>query len=308
MPKKIIFDTDPGIDDSMALLLALASPELDVIGVTTIFGNQQVEKLTLNALRILEVGGRPDIPVAPGAAEPLVRKPRERKSDVHGSDGLGNANLPLPVAKPISEHAANFIVRTVSAQPGEISLIAVGPLTNLALALKLEPRLPMMVKEVVIMGGAANGHGNISPVAEANIYHDPEAARIVFNAGWPLTMVGLDVTKKVITSREFFDSILVANNPRTQFLAKVTPHYFNFYKTFYNLDGVYTHDPSAVSYAIDSTLFTVKHAPMFVETQGRCSGQTVPDPFQRFGQAPEINYCVNVDSDRLLTMLKARLT
>jgi uridine nucleosidase len=121
-------------------------------------------------------------------------------------------------------------------------------------------------------------------------------------------MVGLDVTKKVVTSREFFDSILAANNPRTQFLAKVTPHYFGFYKKFYKMDGIFTHDPTAVSYAIDPTLFTVKRAPMFVETQGRCSGQTVPDPFQNFTDGPEINYCVDVDSEKLLAILKERLS
>jgi purine nucleosidase len=308
MPKKIIFDTDPGVDDSMALLLALASPELDVIGVTTTFGNQYVEKLTLNAIRILEVGGRGDIPVSAGADSPLVRKFHERGSEVHGVDGLGNTNLPLPQGKPTGEHAANYIVRTVSAQPGEITLLAVGSLTNLALALKLEPRLPGLVKEVIIMGGAADGHGNISPVAEANIYHDPEAAKLVFGAGWPLTMVGLDVTRKVVMTREYFDTVLAAGNARTDFLAKVTPHYFGFYKKFYQLDGIFTHDPTAVSYAIDPTMFKVEHAPVFVETRGQCSGQTVPDPFKSMGDVPEVGYCVEVDSVRLLAMFKDRLS
>lgn len=308
MATKIIFDTDPGIDDSMALLLALASPELDVVGVTTVFGNNSVDKLTLNALRIVEVAGRSDIPVAQGAATPLVRAYRGRGADVHGNDGLGNSNLPLPAGKALDESAAAFIVRMVSAQPGEITLIAVGPLTNLALALKLEPRLPTMVKEVIVMGGAAHVHGNISPVAEANIYNDPEAASLVFSAGWPLTMVGLDVTTRTIMTRPYFDSILAIRNARTEFLERVTPFYFKFYKWLYKLDGCHTHDPSAISYAIDPSLFQTENVPIYVETQGNCAGQTVPDLFRAFATGGEVTVCVGVDSDRLLALFKERIT
>jgi uridine nucleosidase len=305
---KIIFDTDPGIDDSMALLLALASPELEVVGVTTVFGNNSVDKLTLNALRILEVAGRSDIPVAQGAGTPLVRAYRGRGEDVHGEDGLGNTNLPLPAGKALAESAAAFIVRTVCAQPGEITLVAVGPLTNLALALKLEPRLPTLVKQVIVRGGAAHVPGNISPVAEANIYNDPEAANLVFSARWPLTMVGLDVTTRTVMTRAYFDSVLAVRNPRTEFLEQVTPFYFKFYAWLYKLDGVFTHDPSAIGYAIDPTLFQTENVPIYVETQGNCAGQTVPDPFRSYATGGEVTVCVGVDSERLLALFKERLT
>lgn len=308
MATKIIFDTDPGIDDSMALLLALASPELEVIGVTTVFGNNSVEKLTLNALRILDVAGRSDIPVAQGAAAPLVRAYRGRGADVHGADGLGNSNLPLPAGKALDESAAAFIVQTVCAQPGEITLVAVGPLTNLALALKLEPRLPVLVKQVIVMGGAAHVQGNISPVAEANIYNDPEAASLVFSAGWPVTMVGLDVTTRTVMTRAYFDSVLAVRNARTEFLERVAPFYFKFYDELYRLDGVFTHDPSAIGYAIDATLFQTEQVPIYVETEGNCAGQTVPDPFRKFAIRGEVAVCIGVESDRLLALFKERIT
>ncbi len=308
MPSKILFDTDPGVDDSMALLFALASPELDVIGVTTVFGNNGVDKMTLNALRVLEVAGRSDIPVAQGAAAPLVRAYRGRGAAVHGADGLGNSHLPLPVGKPLNESAASFIVRTVCAQPGEVTLVAVGPLTNLALALKLEPRLAEAVKAVVIMGGAAHVPGNISPVAEANIYNDPEAARLVFSAGWPLTMVGLDVTTRTVMTRAFFDSLIAVHSLRTEFLARIAPFYFAFYKQLYGMDGVFTHDPSAIGFAIDPGLFQIERVPIYVETEGNCAGQTVPDPNHNWVTTGEAKVCIAVESEKLLRLFKERLT
>jgi uridine nucleosidase len=292
----------------MALLFALASPELDVVGVTTVFGNNSVEKLTLNALRILEVAGRNDIPVAQGAATPLVRAYRGRGAEVHGADGLGNSHLPLPVGKALDESAAAYIVRTVCAQPGEMTLVAVGPLTNLALALKLEPRLPALVKQVIVMGGAAHVPGNISPVAEANIYNDPEAASLVFSAKWPLTMVGLDVTTRTVMTRTYFDSMLEVRNARTEFLGRVAPFYFRFYDELYRLDGVYTHDPSAIGYAIDPTLFQTEQVPIYVETEGNCAGQTVPDPFRKFAIGDEVSVCIGVESERLLALFRERIT
>jgi inosine-uridine nucleoside N-ribohydrolase len=178
VPRKILFDTDPGVDDAMALLFALRSPELEVVGVTTVYGNAQVEQTTLNALRVLEVAGRTDIPVASGAARPLVRAYRGKRSHIHGEDALGNTFLPPPSTRPLDIAAAEFIVRTALAQPGELTLVAVGPLTNLALAARLEPRVVSAVRQVIVMGGAAFVPGRVSPVPDVNVDNDPEVERL----------------------------------------------------------------------------------------------------------------------------------
>ncbi|HKZ70786.1 MAG TPA: nucleoside hydrolase [Anaerolineales bacterium] len=308
MPLQLLLDTDPGVDDSMAILFALQSPELDVLGLTPVFGNGGVGQTTCNALRVLEVAGRSDIPVAAGAATPLMRPYRGRGAVVHGEDGLGNNFFPPPKTQPLSELAAAFIARTVLNHPGEITLIAVGPLTNLALAARLEPRIVSAVKGVIVMGGAAHCAGNISPVAEANVYNDPEAAAVVFSVGWPLTMVGLDVTMRTVMTQAYLDELALARNPLTDFIARISPHYFNFYHQHYGLDGVYTHDPSAIAYAIDPSLFRTERAPIFVETEGRCAGQTVADKRKQWVESPEVNICIGVDSARLLKLFKERLT
>ena len=195
--KRVIIDTDPGIDDAAAILLALASPELSVEAITTIYGNGPVEICTPNALRILYAAGRLDIPVYRGASKPLLRAPNEGwASLVHGNDALGNTNLPMPPdceERLGSRHATIEIINRVMASPGEITILALGRLTNLALALSLEPRLALDVAEVVLMGGALRVPGNVSPVASANLYEDPEAASLLYSSGARLVQVGLDV-------------------------------------------------------------------------------------------------------------------
>jgi inosine-uridine nucleoside N-ribohydrolase len=310
MPHKVLLDTDPGVDDAMALLFALRSPELEIVGVTTVFGNAEVEQTTLNALRVLQAGGRPDVPVAAGAARPLVRPYRGRKAAIHGEDGLGGAfvHSPPPAGRPLDLPAAQFIARTALAQPGELTLIAVGPLTNLALAARLEPRLASAVRRVILMGGAAFQRGNASPVAEANLYSDPEAAAIVFTAGWPLVMVGLDVTTRTVLTPAHLEDLARAGNPHADFVARITPFYIQAYRARYGIDGCYLHDPSAIACAIDPGMFQVQRLPMWIETEGRCAGQTVPDPYHQWGDAPETDVCVDVDSPRLLALFKERLT
>ncbi len=201
-PKRIIIDTDPGVDDSMAILFAFQSPELQIEGLTTIFGNGGTETTTANALRLVELAGHPEVPVARGAETPLMRPFTGEGWRVHGRNGLGEVDFPAPKGTPDSRRAAQFIVDTVMANPGEITLVPLGPLTNIALAVSLEPRIVEAVKEVVLMGGVIDGRGNASPVAEANIRNDPEAAQIVFQAGWPVTMVGLDVTRQSVMTPE----------------------------------------------------------------------------------------------------------
>ncbi len=291
MPRKIILDTDPGIDDSLAILFALQSPELEVVGLTTVFGNADVQQTTLNVLRVLEVAGRADLPVAAGAAAPLARPRLDRGRLIHGDDGLGNVSSDLPpvLRQPVSQPAAEFIVQTALSQLGEITLVAIGPLTNLALALQLEPRLAAAVPRVVVMGSAAFTPSNDSPVAEVNVYHDPEAATCVFAAGWPLTLVGLDVAQRTVMSQAFFNELTAHRNPLTNFIARIVPFYLASYRRRYGLAGVYTHDPSAIAYAIDPSLFRTERLPATSSFEGK-----------------SVEVCVEVESERLLNLFKER--
>jgi purine nucleosidase len=310
MTQKIIFDTDPGVDDAMALLFGLASPELEVVGVTTVFGNVEVAQTTRNALHVVEVGGRPDIPVVAGAAHALERPMLERKFYIHGRDGLGGA-APQAEGRPAMAWeggAAGFIANTALAQPGEITLVAVGPLTNLALAVQREPALAVAVKRVIIMGGAVYCRGNASPVAEANIFNDPHAAATVFGAGWPVTLVGLDVTMRTIMSNHYLEELARAGRPATDFISRIVPAYQDGYRRRQTLDGIPTHDPSAMAYAVDASLFHTQRVPLYVELEGRCAGQTVADIYRQWTPLPEIDVCVDVDSSRLLALFRARLT
>jgi inosine-uridine nucleoside N-ribohydrolase len=292
----------------MALLFALASPELELLGITTVFGNAAVEQTACNALHILDVAGRPEIPVIAGAAQPLAR-PSFPISGFHGADGLGNINLPPPPRAPADwpGGAAGFIADTVLARPGEITLIAVGPLTNLAHALQREPRLAATARQVILMGGACYRPGNITPVAEANIYHDPEAARLVLGAGWPVTLVGLDVTMQACQTPADLEALARAGAPVTDFIARLLPCYLQSYRTRHGLDVLPTHDPSAIAFALDPSLFTLQRVPLYIETEGRCAGQTVPDPRRLWDPLPEVNVCTAVDAARLLALFHNRL-
>ena len=309
----MLFDTDPGVDDALALLLALASPEIELLGVTTVFGNIEVRQTTRNALRVLEAVGRTGVPVVAGADTPLVRPIRPHVSFIHGVDGLGG-ETPDTVDRqstPWPGGAAGFIVDTVRAQPGEVTLVAVGRLTNLALALMLEPQLPSLVKQVIVMGGAVDVPGNASPVAEANIIGDPEAAARVMGAGWltPVTLVGLDVTLKTLMSAEFLRDLTATGTPMANLIGRMVPVYYRFYTEMVGLSGLPTHDPSAIALALDSSLFTVERVRLHIETESLCAGQTVADRRRRnqWPGLPEVDVCVGVDSERLLALYKARL-
>ena len=311
-PLKIIIDTDPGIDDAMAIFLALRSPELELIGLTTIFGNVHTALSTTNALRLLEIAGRSDIPVAHGADVPLARAYPGPVAFIHGSDGQGNANLPPPKARAVSESAAEFIVRNVMAAPGEITLVPIGPLTNIAAALALEPKVAEHVKEIVLMGGNAFVPGNVSPAAEANIHNDPEAADIVFSAGWRVTMVGLDVTHDIIMSPVQTRSLETAQNPLAQHLALINPLYLEFNIQSSGIDGYYIHDPSAIVYLTHPELFTVQHHPVRVETQGISAGKTWPSTTRHhthpdWAGRPDVGICTSVNANRVLEIILERL-
>jgi len=317
MAQKIIIDTDPGVDDTMAIFFALRSPELDVIGLTTIFGNVHTDLATSNALRLLEIAGRTDIPVAKGADDPLAGPFKGPVPYVHGDDGQGNIHLPPPKMRPIDQPAAVFLIEQIMAAPGEITLVPLGPLTNIALALRLEPRIAHKVKEVVLMGGNALCPGNATPAAEANIHNDPEAADVVFGAGWPVTMVGLDVTHQVNLTPEHIARYSASSDPLAQHIARILPHYRAYFeKVNPAMRGIYVHDSSAVAYVIDPTLFETEKWPLRVETQGISRGKTLhwglPDDYPMippaFKDRPRVNVCISVDAARLIALETGRLT
>jgi inosine-uridine nucleoside N-ribohydrolase len=313
MPRKIIIDTDPGVDDAMAIFFALRSPELDVIGLTTIFGNVTTELATTNALRLLEIAGRTDIPVVRGADDPIAVPFGGPVPFVHGDDGQGNTFLPPPTTTPHAGTAAAFIVEQIMRAPGEITLVPIGPLTNIALALRLEPRIAQHVAEVVIMGGNAFGPGNATPAAEANIHNDPEAADVVFSAPWQVTMVGLDVTHQVAMTPDDLAAYTHIDNPLAQHIARIVPFYAGFFRSMNGIDGIFVHDSSAVAYVIDPSLFTTVDAPVVVDTNhtvGR--GKTWPKlaaerDLPEWHGRPNVRICAAVEGRRLIDLSLARI-
>jgi uridine nucleosidase len=311
--RKIIIDTDPGVDDVMAIYLALRSPEIEVVGLTTIFGNSNVEATTRNALNLLHIAGRADIPVAKGAPYPLVIAPLPTGEFVHGDDAMGNIGwnaLLNPIAKTDSRYAAQFIIDAVMSQPGEITLAPIGPLTNIALALRLEPRIAQHVKEVVMMGGSILHPGNVSPLAEANIHNDPHAAHIVFSANWNMTMAGLDVTEAVQMDDAYFAAMRKSGDPLGVFIADVVPFYQHFHRDWYAMENgeIHTHDPSAIAYLIDPTLFRGEQHSINVPLDGPAIGSTVADRRGKFFNTPKVNCLVGVDGARLKHLFFERLT
>ena len=277
MPTKIILDCDPGHDDAVALLLAWGSPAIDLVGVTTVGGNQTIEKVTRNALAVARVAGIHGIPFAKGAAHPLLRSVETAES-IHGDSGLDGPVLPEPDIELDPRPAAQLIVDTVMAsEPGTITLVPTGPLTNIALAARLEPAIVDRVREVVLMGGGAR-IGNWSAVAEFNIVVDPEAAAIVFEAGWPVTMVGLDLTHQALATDEVVAAIEAIGTGPARFARELMDFFASSYKEAAGFDHPPVHDPCAVAYVIDPTIVRAVPAPIVVETRGEHTlGMTVVD-------------------------------
>src|SRR5713226_4845888 len=271
--KKIIFDTDPGTDDALALMLALNSPELDVRAITVVPGNVPAAMGLENALRMVSLANRCDIPVAAGAQHPLFQKLITAEF-WHGKNGLGNVELPPSQCKVDPRFGPDLIIQLVHASPHEITLVPVGPLTNIALAVEKDPTIVPLVKEVILMGGSISG-GNVNAAAEANIYNDPEAAQIVFQAGWPLTMVGLDVGDKTLLTRKHIEPLSKTHSPVGDFIYHVASFLIDLSEK-YGGTGTPMYDPLAVGVAIDATL--VKAPPMHVEVETRgdfTRGETV---------------------------------
>jgi inosine-uridine nucleoside N-ribohydrolase len=270
------------------------------------------EQATQNALRLLEFARRSDIPVAHGAEVPLCGELDGVADYVHGANGLGDVPHEDPQGQRHERYAAQFIVDTVMAHPGEITLVPLGPLTNIALALTIEPAVAHNVAEVVMMGGAATVSGNVNPAAEANIYSDPFAADRVFSAQWPLlTMVGLDVTEQVIMDEAYFLSL--ATSRTGAYIESISRFYLDFYERANGLRMCHTHDPSAIAYVIDPSIFRSRVGPIRVATEGVGRGQTIWDRRQQWYGAhawtdrPAVNVCLEVDGERLLALYKERI-
>lgn len=306
MAEKIIIDTDPGIDDAMAIFFAFQSPDLDVLGLTATFGNVPLDMAARNALTLCEVAGK-DIPVCAGVKFPWVGPESTYAHFVHGDDGFGNINHPSSNKELDPRSGAQFIIDMAKKYPGEVTVVAIGPLGNLALALKMEPEITKLLKGVVIMGGAAQVPGNVTPVAEANIWNDPYAADIVFSAEWPLVMIGLDVTYAVSFNQTYLQGLADANPTMGGFVHKASQFYVKFYSSVFQQkdeEVCYFHDAMALAYVIDPSLFEVKMGHFRVATDPLCYGQTTFAPEDKmitpeWENAPKMGAALKVNGERL---------
>ncbi|WP_108444253.1 nucleoside hydrolase [Halomonas denitrificans] len=300
MTHPIIFDTDPGIDDAQAIAIALRHPEIELLGMTTTYGNVDVETATHNALLLAELAGQ-RIPVAQGAAQPMVKERHPPPAHIHGANGLGDIALPPVQGRAEGVSAAQFIVDTVNARPGEVTLVAVGPVGNLAAALQLDPGIIDRVKRVVIMGGSIREGGNVSPVAEANMFNDPDAAARVLTAGWPLTLVGLDVTHRCVLTDAHMARIEAGQGALGQVLAGSFGFYRDFYREALGIDGCCPHDSCALAWLLRPELFTTARGHLTVATEGDAEGQTIFAPEgrgfieARWSRTPLVDVCLGVD-------------
>lgn len=303
----VILDMDPGHDDAIAMLLALRSPEIDVRAITTVFGNQTLEKTTRNALQILTVAGARGIPVAAGAETPLVRE-RVIADYVHGDSGMEGTILPEPAFAAEKEHAVNVIIRLLRESEEPITLIPTGPLTNVALVLRLAPDVKEKIGGIVLMGGST-GEGNITPAAEFNIYSDAEAARIVFHSGIPLTMIGLNVTHQAMLPVERFDEFRRGGGMIGNLVADLLHFYVKFHEQVYKISAVPIHDACAVAAVVKPELFTFRKMYVDVEIRGELTyGQTVTDLWGVTGKPPNVNVAVAIDAEGLFSLLFERLS
>ena len=324
--RRVIIDTDPGVDDAFALLLAMRSPELKIEGITPVAGNVPLELTLPNALRMVEIAGRTDVPVAVGAKVPLQRR-LVTATYAHGENGLGGAVFPAPKTKPIAEPAPSFIRQIVRKYPGQVTLVTLGPQTNLAIALASDPDLARMIKGVVMMGGSLSG-GNVTPAAEFNVYVDPEASRMVFQSGIPITMVGLDVTRKTALTDAHVKVLEDAATPVSLAAAKIARNDIDLNRRQGNTSGPNMHDSLALAAFLDPSILKWRKYYVDVETMGELTaGETLgyrPNEAGLRGSAPTLattktsamlrdkfvpntDVAIDVDSARFFKLLIGRL-
>ncbi|WP_294926307.1 nucleoside hydrolase [uncultured Paracoccus sp.] len=307
MTLKIIIDTDPGQDDAVAILLALASPELELLGLTVVAGNVPLSLTQQNARKICELAGRPDIPIFSGCDKPLQRE-LVTAEHVHGRTGLDGIALPDPSMPLQSAHAVDFIIDSLRREaPGSVTLVPIGPLTNIAQAFRRAPDIVARVGRIVLMGGACFEGGNITPAAEFNIHVDPDAARIVFASGAPLTVIPLDVTHKALTSREWIETMR-GLGPVGQAVASWTDFFERYDRAKYGSEGAPLHDPCAVAWLLEPALFSGRFINVEIETESRLTlGMTVADWWGVTGRAPNATFIREVERDRLFDLLARRI-
>jgi inosine-uridine nucleoside N-ribohydrolase len=297
----ILLDCDPGHDDAMAMLLALASPEVELLGITTVAGNQTLPKTTANALRILEFAGRDDIAVAAGADRPLVREPAVA-ADVHGETGLDGPDLPAPQGSPIAAHAVDYLAERIHACERPVTLVPTGPLTNIALLLARHPDVAANLERIVLMGGAI-AEGNVTPAAEFNIWADPEAAARVFASGLDVTMVGLDVTHKALLTDAHAQRLRAAGRTGT-LVADLHGFYARVHRERYGWNGAPVHDAMALAHVVVPGLVTTVERNVEIDCESQlCRGRTVVDLWQRTGNAANARVATGVDAGAFLDLL-----
>ncbi|MGH6926153.1 MAG: nucleoside hydrolase [Propylenella sp.] len=310
MPRKIIIDTDPGQDDAVALLLALASPEeLDVIGIVTVAGNVSLAKTTKNACKVVELSGRTEIPIYAGSDRPTLRPMLVTAEHVHGPSGLDGPDLPEPSIRPREKHGVDFLVDAFRAnEPGTITLCTLGPLTNVAAALAKAPEIAGLVKEIVMMGGAYFEVGNITPTAEFNIFVDPKAADIVLKSGIPIVMHPLDVTHRALTTRKRLERIARQGNASGAAVAAMLSFSEKFDLEKYGSEGAPLHDPCVIAYLLKPDLFRGRTINVSIETAGELTlGMTVADYWRITDRPRNVHYIRSLDDEGFYELLTERL-
>lgn len=308
-PLPIIIDTDPGQDDAVAILLALASPELEVLGITAVAGNVPLALTEKNARKICELAGRPDVKVHAGAIRPMVRS-LVTAEEVHGKTGLDGPVLPEPAMTLQDQHAVDYLVETLMARPaGTITLCTLGPLTNIALALVREPRIASRIKQIVAMGGGYFEGGNVTPAAEFNIYVDPHAARLVFEAGIPLTLIPLDCTHQALTTAKRVEAFRAMNNKSGPATAAMLDFFERFDENKYGTDGGPLHDPCVIAWLLQPELFEGKLVNVSVECESELTmGMTVVDWWRVTKRAPNATVVRNVNAEGFFKLLTERIS
>jgi len=307
MPKHIIFDTDPGIDDSLALLLALASPEIVVDGISIVHGNCSANQAVSNALSVLELAQAAHIPVYKGCELPLVR-PSLLAPETHGDRGLGYAELAEPKTKPQVQRGSDFLIERIMSKPGEITIVAIGPLTNVALAIRQEPRIVAAVKEVFIMGGAIRHEGNATPVGEFNTYADPHAAHIVFHSGMPITLTPLDVTYQCVLMKQDVARLLKIESPITRFIADATRYYMEFHDEYQSIDGCVINDPLTLAMTFMPELCDYQDLYVDVDLSGGVStGSTFADFYRMTRKPANLKVALGVRQRDFFELFLARM-
>jgi purine nucleosidase len=307
--RKIIIDTDPGQDDAVAILLALASPEIDLLALTCVAGNVPLDYVTRNARMVCELAGRPDVPIYAGCDAPLKRT-LITAEHVHGKTGLDGPVLPEPTMPLAPGHAVDFLIDTLRTEPlGTVTLCPIGPLTNIATALIKAPDIAERVQEIVLMGGAYFEVGNITPAAEFNIYVDPEAAQVVFRSGIPITVMPLDVTHKALVTRPRNDAFRNLDNAVGPAVAEMTDFFERYDREKYGSEGAPLHDPCTIAYLINPTLFTGRHINVEIENGSDLTlGMTVADWWRVTDRPPNATFMGDIDADGFFALLTERLS